>query len=143
MNIYERNFNRLVKLNIINQEGALQFKEAFKIQNKGYMDLNLDLLRCENKDSYVIAMAHNYEQHGDTMCDPDMEIKIFPKNKMIEALTFQQDNFNIYQEVYQGDKVNLQLKKELNSFLELWLKNLIEQGFKLDSDKGEYWGLRA
>ncbi len=135
MNIYERNFNRLVKLNIINQEGTLQFKEAFKIQKKGFMDLNLDLLECDNKGSYVIAIAHNYEQHGDIMCDPDMQIKIFPKEHMIEALTYQQDALSIYQEVYpEPGKVYPTVKKELNSFLETWLKNLIDQGFKLECE---------
>ncbi len=137
MNVYERNFNRLVKLNIINQEGGLQFKEAFKIQRKGLMDLNLDFLETNDNGSYVIAMAHNYEQHGDIMCDPDMQVRIFPENHMIEALTYQQDNMSIYQGVYpEPGKVNLQAKKELNSFLENWLKNLIDQGFKLQQEKG-------
>ena len=137
MNIYERNFSRLVKLNIINEKGELQFKEAFKIKRKGLMSLNLDFLRSDEKGSYVIAIAHNYEQHGDIMADPDMEIKVFPEVHMIEALTYQQDNMNIYQVVYpEPGKVNPRAKKELNGFLETWLKNLIDQGFKLQQEKG-------
>lgn len=135
MNVYERNFNRLVKLGIINAKGELQFKEALKIQRKGFMDLNLDYLE-KDEQGYVIAMAHNYEQNGDIMADPDMQIRIIPEMHSIEALTFQQDNMGIFQEVYpEPNLVNPKAKKELNAFLETWLKNLIEQGFKHDKDK--------
>jgi len=50
---------------------------------------------------------------------------------MVEALTFQQDNMGIYQQVYleDGRYVIPKLKNELNDFLNYWLKNLIEQGF--------------
>ncbi|MCD4677830.1 MAG: DUF1249 domain-containing protein, partial [Desulfobacula sp.] len=62
--------------------------------------------------------------------DPDMEIRIIPKMKMVEALTFQQDNMGIYQQVYLEDgRYYPKLKNELNNFLNSWLKNLIEQGF--------------
>ena len=67
---------------------------------------------------------------GDVMADPDMEIRIIPSMKMVEALTFQQDNMGIYQQVYLEDgRFYPSLKKELNNFLNTWLKNLIEQGF--------------
>lgn len=131
MNIYERNFNRLVKLGIINQEGELQFKDAAKIKNKSFMDLNLDELR-KDEHGYVIAMAHNFVQNGDIMADPDMEVRIIPEMHSVEALTYQHDSMGIFQKVYpEPGKVNQKLKPRLNSFLENWLKNLICQGFKL------------
>lgn len=132
MDIYRRNFNRLVKLGIINDKGELQFKEAVKIKRAHYMDLNLDELE-KDEQGQVIAMAHNYLQNGDVMADPDMKIRIIPEMLSIEALTYQQDGMGIYQEVY-SDKnhVNTVVKKELNAFLEMWLKNLIDQGFKLE-----------
>jgi len=135
MDIYQRNFNRLVKLGIINAKGELQFKEAVKIKKGGLMDLNLDYLE-EDKQGHVIAMAHNYVQHGDVMADPDMQIRIIPVMHSIEALTFQQDNMGTFQEVYpKPNFVNPKAKKELNTFLEMWLKNLIDQGFKLEQEK--------
>lgn len=135
MDIYQRNFNRLVKLGIINAKGELQFKEAVKIKRGGLMDLNLDYLE-EDEQGHVIAMAHNYVQHGDVMADPDMQIRIIPEMLSIEALTFQQDNMGTFQEVYpKPNFVNHKAKKELNTFLEMWLKNLIDQGFKLEHNK--------
>lgn len=126
MQIYQRNFNRLVKLGIINDKGALLFKEAVKLKSGAYMDLNLDEL-----GDNVIAMAHNFEQHGEIMADPDMQIRIIPEMHSIEALTYQLDSMGIFQQVYpEPGKVYPKLKKELNSFLEKWLINLIHQGFK-------------
>jgi len=130
--IYEKMFDKMVKLGIINQDGSLKFDEYLKLKSSGFMDLNIDhLSHKDNENSIVISIAHNYIQEGDVMADPDMEIRIIPKMKMVEALTFQQDNMGIYQQVYleDGRYVIPKLKNELNDFLNFWLKNLIEQGF--------------
>jgi uncharacterized protein YqiB (DUF1249 family) len=134
--VYERNFNRLIKLGIINADGKLQFKEALKLKSKGYMDLSLDELEKEPDGNYTIALAHNFEQNGDIMADPDMQIRVISIMHSIEALTYQLDSMGIYQVVYpKPNLVNPRLKKELNRFLEKWLINLIEQGFKLNGVK--------
>jgi len=129
--IYERMYEKLVKLGIINQDGSLKFNEYLKLKSRNFMDLNIDHLSHKEDDrSIVISIAHNYIQNGDVMADPDMEIRIIPSMKMVEALTFQQDNMGIYQQVYHEDsRFNPTLKNELNNFLNSWLKNLIEQGF--------------
>ena len=135
MDIYRRNFNRLVKIGIINEKGELQFKDDLKLKRSGFMDLNFDELE-KDEQGQVIAMAHNYIQNGDVMADPDMQIRIIPEMASIEALTFQTSNPPTYQEVY-PDKTHVRpaVKKELNAFLEMWLKNLIDQGFKLEQQK--------
>lgn len=52
---------------------------------------------------------------------------------MAEALTFRNDYLEIFQEVYpEPEKYYPKLKKELNAFLNDWLKNMIEiQGYQL------------
>ena len=65
------------------------------------------------------------------MADPDMEVKINHKQLMAEALSFQNDYMGIYQRVYtEPNKVDLKLKRDLNQFLNDWLNNLTNQGFK-------------
>ena len=87
--IYENMFDKMVKLGIINQDGSLKFDEYLKLKSSGFMDLNIDHLRHkDNENCIVISIAHNYIQEGDVMGDPDMEIRIIPKMKMVEALTF-------------------------------------------------------
>ena len=129
--IYETMYNKLVKLGIINQDGSLKFDEYIKLKSGIFMDLNIDHLSHKDDDrSIVISLAHNYIQEGDVMADPDMEIRIIPSMKMVEALTFQQDSTGTYHQVYLEDgRFYPSLKKELNNFLNSWLKNLIEQGF--------------
>ena len=129
--IYETMYNKLVKLGIINQDGSLKFNEYIKLKSGIFMDLNIDHLSHKDDDrSIVISLAHNYVQDGDVMADPDMEVRIIPSMKMVEALTFQQDSTGTYQQVYLEDgRFYPTLKKDLNDFLNYWLKNLIEQGF--------------
>jgi Domain of unknown function (DUF6908) len=129
--IYETMYNKLVKLGIINQDGSLKFDEYLKLKSGIFMDLNIDhLSHKDDENSIVISLAHNFIQNGDVMADPDMEVKIIPSMKMVEALTFQQDSTGTYQQVYLEDgRFNPTLKKDLNDFLNSWLKNLIEQGF--------------
>lgn len=107
-------------------EAFLKSKEGYKkLKSGGFMDLSIDVLSDGR-----IAMAHNYEQNGDLMADPDMEIRIDVDNKLAEALTYQQDSLGIYQVVYpEPGFVNMRVKRELNSFLNQWLGNLKMQGF--------------
>ena len=128
--VYAENFDRMVKLGIIAPDGNPTFYTWLKIENSPYMTLNLDIISVGEKDN-IIAMAHNFIQNGDVMADPDMEIKIIPSMKMVEALTYRLDSMGINQRVYypESGKYDPKIKKELNSFLNKWLKSLLDQGF--------------
>jgi len=125
--VFEMIYSRLQKMGIIDEKGIMQ-AEYMKFKSSGLMDLNVDRL---SKDT--IALAHNGIQNGDVMADPDVQVKIYPEMKSAEALTFQNDYLGIYQEVYpEPGKYYPKLKKELNEFLNDWLKNMIEvQEYKL------------
>ena len=111
-------------------------------KSNGFMALHLDVLSRVDKlvqpnqsriaGELRIALHHSYEQNGDLVPDPDMEIRVFllqDWNKA-EALTYQ-DAFT-YREVYpEPGKVDIRAKKEMNSFLAQWLKNCIDQGHSL------------
>jgi uncharacterized protein YqiB (DUF1249 family) len=125
--VYDTIYRKLEKLGLI-KEGKLTFEEYLKLKSGGFMDLNIDVLEVTH-DSIKISLAHNYEQNGDLVPDPDMEIRIYPDSKMAEALTFQDSRS--YTMVYpEPNKINPKAKKELNHFLNFWLGNLIKQGFK-------------
>ncbi len=105
-----------------------------ELPSPGMMDLSFDYLYNDEDGNPVIAIAHYFKQNGDVVPDPDMEIRIFPKEKLAEALTFQ-DQF-VFQRVYDEYKgepfVHFKRKTELNAFLNQWLSNLIEQGHRID-----------
>ena len=125
--IYEANYKRLKKL--IPDLDTLTVETHRKSKSGGFMDLSFEVL-SRTTDQFTGALAHYFEQNGDLVADPDMEIRVVPSMRMIEALTYQ-DQFG-YRVVYpEAGKVNLQAKEELNQFLGKWLKNLIAQGHKL------------
>lgn len=103
--------------------GVLKVKEHARLKSSGFMDLVIERLG----DSRY-SLSHYYEQNGDLVPDPDMEIRVFPDMRMAEALTYQ-DSFG-FRCVHDDGKIDAAAKKELNAFLEQWLTNLIEQGFR-------------
>ena len=127
--VYAENYDRIVKLGIIDSDGNPTFEYWMKIENPPYMKLSIDKISVGD-DEIVIALAHNFIQNGDVMADPDMEVRITPSMKMVEALTYRLDSLGIYQRVYsEPGKYDPRLKKEQNRFLNQWLKNLLDQGF--------------
>ena len=137
---YERIFERLERL--IPDLTELRPGDARRSESKGFMDLHLDVLNrvdelIQPNGSHIggelrIALHHSYEQNGDLVPDPDMEIRVhlLQRWKKAEALTLQ-DSFG-YREVYpEPNKVDIRAQKELNSFLAQWLKNCIDQGHSL------------
>jgi hypothetical protein len=134
--VYHRNFKKLEK--IFGDLTELKGKEYLKLKANNYMALSFDILGHTEK-GFILSMAHNYEQNGDLIPDPDMEIQIDLEKKTAEALTFQ--NSLIYSRVYEyndkGEKIGVRtkLKKDLNGFLEMWTKNIIQQGHKITEEK--------
>lgn len=114
-------FARLQQMEIIDENGEMRVA-YMKFKSPGLMDLNVDRLWNDH-----IAIAHNGIQNGDVMADPDMEIQIYPKQKMAEALSYQNDYLGRYVKIYPEPGMYIpQLKKDLNRFLNDWLKRMIE-----------------
>lgn len=120
-NVYEMIFARLQQIGILDENGEMQ-ASYMKFTSQGLMDLNVDRLWGD-----YISIAHNGIQNGDLMADPDMEIRIYPQQKMAEALTYQNDYLGRYVKIYPEPGMYIpQLKKSLNKFLNEWLKRMIE-----------------
>lgn len=133
MFIYELIYRKLNKL-IPGLEDLKAGESRKSSAGEGFMDLHLDVL--DKTDDYIIiALSHYYTQNGDMIADPDMEIKIFNKNRgMAEALTYQDSR--CYQRVYpDAYHVIPKLKKSLNNFLNRWLRNCLQQKHFLGAAK--------
>jgi uncharacterized protein YqiB (DUF1249 family) len=131
-NVFKVIYSKLQQIGILDKSGKMQ-AEYMKFVSEGLMDLNVDNL-LNNR----IALAHNGLQNGDVMSDPDVEVKIYPDQKMAEALTFQNDYLGIYQEVHpEPGKYYPKLKKDLNDFLDEWLSNMIEAKYELAERESE------
>jgi uncharacterized protein YqiB (DUF1249 family) len=126
--IYERIWHKLEKI-----LGDLKvLPEYRKFKAKGFMDLGFD-----NLGGNRIALSHYYEDSsGDMIPDPDMEILLHPDTKTAEALTY--NDSCLYRMVYPREGcVNPKAKKDLNDFLDQWLSNILQQGFKPAQGKKE------
>ncbi len=131
--IYETNYDRLIKLGVITNVGAVtdQYRRS---QVAGLMDWVVERLphldgASGNDEGIAVSLALYFEQNGDLCKDPEMVVIVYPALQMVEALTFEQSLPPIYQVVFpEPGKFYPQLRKELNGFLRLWLNNLIDQG---------------
>lgn len=126
--VYERNYRAIKELVESNFEGTLTDFQVghnhmkLRTPHDGFMPLSI-----EHLGNGRVAMAHYYEQNGDLIADPDMEIQLL--YNMAEVISYQ-DSFG-YKRVYpEPGKVCLALKKDLNQFLEKWLRNIRNQGHK-------------
>lgn len=122
--VYGKNFLKMEKL------GLFKITEHATLKSGAYMDLVVEVLDQDEKYT-TISLAHYGKQNGDLMSDPEMVLRVHRESFMVEALTFTNHYVGVYHEVYPTpETVNLRYKKELNSFLGTWLKNLKDQGFK-------------
>lgn len=132
MTVFEKNYTSLTKIGII-KDGAI-CEGHYK--SDGYMDLVVEatpmLDRFDEQNSLAFSIAHYFKQNGDLCADPEMVVFYYPDLNMVEAYSFQQAIPPIYQEVFpEPGKVFPQLKRELNSFLSQWLRNIKSQGHRL------------
>lgn len=120
-NLLHENYLKLKEI----AEGILDNRYSYmKLHAPGFMDLVIEKIWNDR-----ISMSHYYEQNGDLMADPDVEIIVDSENGTLRPATFQQDNLGVYQCAYQGNTlVDETLATELNGFLSQWLDNIKLQG---------------
>ncbi len=130
--IYETNYDRLIKLGVITNVGAVT-DQYHRSQVVGLMDWVVERLphldgASGNDEGIAVSLAHYFEQNGDMCKDPEMVVLIYPSQRMVEAFTFEMSIPPIYQQVFpEPRKLYPHLRKELNAFLRQWLNNLIAQ----------------
>lgn len=110
-----------------------EFPDHLILKSGGFMDLHIETIRrietMRRGDGAIdLSLAHYYRQNGDSVPDPDMEVRVYPALGIAEALSYQDSR--VYRRVYHEEgRVNVSAKVELNRFLAMWLRNLKAQGF--------------
>lgn len=119
---------------IIDRHGGIEaLKEKhIRIVNEPYMPLVIEWVGSGPYDTELVSVAHYYTQNGDPMRDPEI-VFIVSKLGFWTPMTFQQDNFGLYQEAaaIRDGKIfiNPRLIRDLREFAQLWDRNLGAQGF--------------
>lgn len=125
--IFEQVFEKLVKLGILSEDGKVLYQYMrFENGSDAFMPLSMDRL-----DVNRISLAHNTIQNGDVMCDPDMEMLIYPEAHSVIAYSFQNDFAGYYDNALVDDGINMRKASEHTDFLNDWLSNVEAQGYKL------------
>lgn len=104
----------------------------------GLMDLSVESWQ---EDSFqIVSVCFYFVQNGDMMRDPDI---VFRYNKLTDKhniepmeipISYQLDSMGIYNEVYQGDKINIGLLKELQEMLKTTVEHCKSFDYKVRED---------
>lgn len=144
--IYERNHRALLELcpDLPSLKPG-DHRRHDRGEGSGLMPLSLDVLEAgfarrsslgapQAETRFLrVALSHHYEQNGDLVPDPDMELRVFtdPSFPRVEALAIQHATGH-YARVYpRPGCVDPRQKRDQNAFLAVWLRNLKAQGFSL------------
>jgi len=120
---------------IIDALGGLEFLggKPIILQVPSFMPLSIEVIGRGPRGGVLISVMHWFEQNGDLMRDPDMEIEIMPESDEWLPVSFRQDSFGIIQEavaLVDGElQVNTKRVHELHAFMDFWDRNIGEQGF--------------
>ncbi|HSL85097.1 MAG TPA: DUF1249 domain-containing protein [Thermoanaerobaculia bacterium] len=134
--LFERNYRRLEEI-IGRPLPELHSDTVYRLRADGFMDLVAEVLP-QDRDTgpLVLSLCHYFESRGDLCQDPEMVVRAFPPRGdhpgHLEALSFQQTSPPVYSVVYPEPGMMVpRLKRELNAFLGVWLRNLKAQGHRL------------
>lgn len=120
----QANYTRLLAL--LPDVQKMEPGSAVKMKAEPFMDLCIDVLQQQGTVTQI-SMAHYYEQNGDLVPDPDMEVMLMHVTRMALPVHFQ--NAIAYRVCIEGTKViNGKELADQSSFLSVWLRNIKSQG---------------
>lgn len=102
---------------------------VFSVSQYAVIERPPDLPLCIDRlAGDVYALSQNPVVEGTVVADPDMEIRVFHRNRTAEPLTLQ--NRSGRRVVYpEPGKVDLKAKNELALYLDSWLSDLLLKGY--------------
>jgi hypothetical protein len=132
--MHERGAMKSVK-EIIEILGGLERLKGEPIQLtvEGFMPLSIEYVGVGPGGGLLVSVMHFFTQQGDLMRDPDLVVEILVASDEWLPVSYQQDSLALYQEAVSGEgdslKVRSRLVADLRRFMELWSRNLEDQGF--------------
>jgi hypothetical protein len=104
-----------------------------RIEVENFLPLCIEAIGRGPRGGLLLSIMHVYEQNGDLMRDPDVEVETIPGSDDWLPCSFRQDNLGIFQEAVstEGGVILFHhgLVADIKRFLEFWDRNLREQGF--------------
>jgi len=108
-------------------------REPIRLTVEGFMPLSIEYIGLGPRGGLLVSVMHFYTQHGDLMRDPDLVVEVMVPSEEWLPVSYRQDSIGLYQEAVSveedGLKVRSRLVDDLKQFMQLWDRNLHEQGF--------------
>ncbi len=108
-------------------------RQPIQLAVEGFMPLSVEYIGQGPRGGLLISVMHFYTQSGDLMRDPDLVVEVMVPSDEWLPVSYQQDSLGLYQEAVRveddGLKVRSRLVNDLRGFMDLWDRNLEEQGF--------------
>jgi hypothetical protein len=108
-------------------------REPIQLKVEGFMPLNIESIGKGPRGGQLLSIMHFFTQHGDLMRDPDLVVEVMVPSDEWLPMSYQQDSIGLYQEAVSVEETGLvvrsQLVDDLKQFMQLWDRNLDEQGF--------------
>lgn len=121
-------------------------EKYFRFASDGYEPFVVENLEYSFVGYPVYSIAHYYDMNGDAMRDPEMTVMVDRIHGHLIPLSYRQDNapFTRYgvleQDVFVDEdarRYRPHIASELDSFLNMWSKNILEQGFSPEQAQSE------
>ena len=104
-----------------------------RIEVEGFMPLCIEAVGPGPRGGLLLSVMHVYEQNGDLMRDPDVEVEVIPGADDWLPVSCSQDALGVYREAVstRGGVVLFHhgLVADMRRFMDLWDRNLRDQGF--------------
>lgn len=126
-------FDRLEKLGLF--EVTMPEDGYIHVENDPYMPLSIERLPHLDRGGWRgYSIAHRYLQNGDLVPDPDMEILVSQTDRVVRPVSWRSPWMVKEAEFRRPDgsiAINPSELREQTSFLAMWTKNLLDQGFHI------------
>ena len=117
-------------INLIGNSEVMKKKEHIKLSSSGFMDLHIEyLFHDPESECDIYSMTHYFEQNGDLVPDPDIQLMVNDKGKSLTAFAIQHSTGHYSDSGRLDGQVDMKVENEINSFLDMWFKNIKFQGF--------------
>jgi hypothetical protein len=107
----------------------LRERTTMRLTAPGFMDLiveKIDIEAADRENCEGLSLAHYYQQNGDHIPDPDMELVVDWDRKRVEPVSFAMTG------IYRRASQSRAEEQDQASFLVMWLRNLRAQGHQWD-----------
>jgi len=88
-------------------------------------------------DAYILTLAHTYEQMGDLMWDPRIDVAVYPAYGIVIPVYYTMSGLGIAREYVVDGKIDEKGMNDTFAFIPQWMNNIVAQGRSITGENKE------